>query len=277
MARSIAEIEEQIIQQKNSYAELDDLNSDSATAVWRLWVYITAVAQYTLEKLFDQHKADVDATIAELKPHRPRWYYNKALAFQYGHELAEGGEADYYDNSNRTTAEVEAAKIVTACAIQEVNQSLQIKVSGADGQLTSAQVDAFTTYMELVKDAGVYIIVVNRIADKVKLGLHIIYDPLVLDENGNKLTGGSDEPVRDAVDAYLASLGFNAWLVLADQVDALQQVPGVVIPTVTNAQFQNIDGDYVPIGVRVQPFSGRFTYMDDDVNNLTITYEADNV
>ena len=42
--------------------------------------YIVAFLTNTMEKLFDSHKADVDATIAEMKPHSKNWYKNKALA-----------------------------------------------------------------------------------------------------------------------------------------------------------------------------------------------------
>ena len=73
MARSIQEIQTLILQAKAQEPALNELNSTSKVAIWRLWVYIIAVAIWSLEKLFDQHRADIDKRLAELKPHTARW------------------------------------------------------------------------------------------------------------------------------------------------------------------------------------------------------------
>ncbi len=280
MARSVEEIQQQIIDQKNSYSELSGLDSDSNTADWRLWTFIAAVVHNTLERLFDQFLKLVNDTIATLKPHRSTWYRDKVLAFQYGHSLADGGEADYYDNSSRTDAEVEAAKIVKYCAIKDdkIERELKIKVAGAGGvQLDESQESALDAYIAEVADAGVYWELINRPADKLKITIKVIYDPQVLDSDGTRLTGGSGEPAADAANEYLQELGFDGMFVLASLVDKLQAVEGIVVPTIMDAQYENSEGDFVPLGVRVIPFSGRFTFMDGETNNLTINYEADDV
>lgn len=84
MARSIQDIQQEIYQAKENEPALNELNSTSKTAIWRLMIYIVSVAIWSLEKLFDLHKKEVDERLSELKPHTARWYRNKALAFQYG-------------------------------------------------------------------------------------------------------------------------------------------------------------------------------------------------
>lgn len=279
MARTIKEIQQQIIDQKNSYDELSDVNSDSKTAVWRLWSYIVAVVHWTLESLFDQHKTQVKFDLKNLKPHGRKWYYNKALDFQYGHQLADNGEADYYDNTNRTDEEVEEAKIIAVCAVNENAMNLQIKVAKEDGQgsltqLSHTQKEAFSLYMELIKDAGVYLDIVNRPADKLKLGFDIYYDPLVLDESGLPISGGSEEPVRIAIQEYLRELDFDGTLVLAELVDKLQAVEGVEIPHLTDAQKEKDDGGFETLRVKHTPFSGYFTTKDGETDLITINYIA---
>ena len=279
MARTIKEIQQQIIDQKNSYAELSEVNSDSKMAVWRLWSYIVAVVHWTLESLFDQHKKEVNTDLKNLKPHGEKWYYNKALDFQYGHQLADNGEADYYDNTNRTDEEVEEAKIIAACAVND-QKDLQIKVAkendqGNLTQLTTTEKDAFTLYMETIQDAGVYLDIVNRPADKLKLGFDIYYDPLVLDENGLPISGGSDEPVRLAIKEYLRNLPFDGTLVLASLIDKLQAVEGVEIPHLTEAQKEKDGGGFETLQVKHTPFAGYFsTVADDGTDLITINYIA---
>lgn len=281
MARTITEIQQQIIDSKNSYDQLATVDSDSKTADWRIWTYITAVAIWLLEKLFDQHKTDVNAYLTELKPHGLKWYYNKSLAFQYGHSLAENGEADYYDNSLRTEEEVEAAKVIKRCAVNEdsVEKLVQIKVAGEDEngnliQLDEAKEAAFTAYMKTIKDGGVYLGIINRPATKLKLTLTIYYDTLVLNENGNPLTGGDSEPARDAVNQYLSELPFNGELVLVKLIDKLQATSGINIPVINDIQAEGNE-DFEPVNVRHTPFAGYYTLIDGETNNLTINYIAD--
>lgn len=63
MARTIEEIQAEIYREKENYEELNELNSTSKTALWRLWIYIVAVAIWSLEKLFDLHRADINERI----------------------------------------------------------------------------------------------------------------------------------------------------------------------------------------------------------------------
>ena len=88
MARSIQDIQQLIYAQKAQEPALENLNSTSKVAIWRLWVYIISVAIWSLEKLFDLHRTDINKRLTELKPHTARWYRSKALAFQYGFSLS---------------------------------------------------------------------------------------------------------------------------------------------------------------------------------------------
>lgn len=81
MARTITDIQNEILTAKQNEPELAELNSTSKTAIWRLWVYITAFVIHTLELIFDKHKSEVSEALRQLKPHTARWYRNKALAF----------------------------------------------------------------------------------------------------------------------------------------------------------------------------------------------------
>ncbi len=87
MARTITEIQDDIISRITATAGLADLNSSSKTAVWRLWTYVVAVTAWVLENLFDLHKSEVTSLINEKAPHSLRWYANKAKDFQHGSEL----------------------------------------------------------------------------------------------------------------------------------------------------------------------------------------------
>ena len=275
MARTIQEIQTLILQAKAQEPALNELNSTSKVAIWRLWVYIIAVAIWSLEKLFDQHRADIDKRLAELKPHTARWYRSKALAFQYGFDLLP--DSDKFNNQGHTEEAIEASKIVKYSAVIESKNEgrLIVKIAGEQGDtlqpITDAQKQAFEAYLQEIKDAGVRLSVVNYQPDVLHLQMKIIYDPLVLDSNGQSIIHAT-KPVEETIKSYLKRLPFNGELVLAHLIDALQQAEGVKIPHLVLAQSKNItsSGDYgafETIEISKIPTAGYFTI--DNFNDIT--------
>jgi len=264
-----------ILQAKAQEPALSELNSTSKVAIWRLWVYIIAVAIWSLEKLFDQHRADIDKRLAELKPHTARWYRSKALAFQYGFDLLP--DSDKFNNQGHTEEAIEASKIVKYSAVIESKNEgrLIVKIAGEQGDtlqpITDAQKQAFEAYLQEIKDAGVRLSVVNYQPDVLHLQMKIIYDPLVLDSNGQSIIHAT-KPVEETIKSYLKRLPFNGELVLAHLIDALQQAEGVKIPHLVLAQSKNItsSGDYgafETIEISKIPTAGYFTI--DNFNDIT--------
>ena len=275
MARTIQEIQTLILQAKAQEPALNELNSTSKVAIWRLWVYIIAVAIWSLEKLFDLHRADIDRRLSELKPHTARWYRSKALAFQYGFDLLP--DSDKFNITGHTEEAIEASKIVKYSAVIESKNEgrLIVKIAGEQGEqlqpITDAQKQAFEAYLQEIKDAGVRLSVVNYQPDILHLQMKIVYDPLVLDSNGQSIIHAT-HPVETAIKDYLKRLPFNGELVLAHLIDALQQAEGVKIPHLVLAQSKNITssgeyGAFETIEISKIPTAGYFTI--DNFNDIT--------
>lgn len=277
MARTILEIKKTITTRFLSNQNLVDLygldqnknfeDQFSLTAFETVFIDVFAFILYTFELIFDNHKKEVNTALVELKPHSPRWYRNKALAFQYGFDLVE--DNDYYDNTGISPDEISASKIITYCAVTESTSDSRLIVKIAtenSGQLTpisQPQKEAFTYYVSEYKDAGVRVTIINYLFDRLNLNLRIYRDPLVIDANGYSIRTGK-KPVEDAISQYLQNLPFNGELVLAHLVDYLQNVDGVKIPHIIEASSTWIDpsvndyGLFQPIDVRTIPVSGYF-------------------
>lgn len=275
MARSIQDIQQLIYAQKAQEPALENLNSTSKVAIWRLWVYIISVAIWSLEKLFDLHRTDIDKRLTELKPHTARWYRSKALAFQYGYYLAH--DSDKYNNQWLTDEQIEASKIIKYSAVVESKNEgrLIVKIAGEHGDtlqpITDAQRQSFEAYLQEIKDAGVRLSVVNYQPDVLHLQMKIIYDPLVLDSNGQSIAKAT-KPVEETIISYLKRLPFNGELVLAHLIDVLQQSEGVKIPHLVLAQSKNITsgggyGAFETIEISKIPTAGYFTI--DNFNDIT--------
>ena len=275
MARTIQEIQTLILQAKAQEPALESLNSTSKVAIWRLWVYIIAVAIWSLEKLFDLHRADIDRRLSELKPHTARWYRSKALAFQYGFDLLP--DSDKFNNTGHTEEQIEVSKIVKYSAVVESPNEgrLIVKIAGEQGEqlqpITDAQKQAFEAYLQEIKDAGVRLSVVNYQPDVLHLQMKIVYDPLVLDSNGQSIIHAT-KPIETAIKDYLKRLPFNGELVLAHLIDELQQAEGVKIPHLVLAQSKHIGtndnyGAFEAIEISKIPTAGYFTI--DNFNDIT--------
>lgn len=273
MARSIAEIENAILAQKEQTPELSELTSDSRTSIWGSILYLVAYAIWTMEKLFDLFKAEVDDTISRLKPHSLRWYAEKAKAFQYGFDLIE--ESDVYDNTGFTESQIQASKIVSYAAVVEQIRGIRIKVAksvGTDlGPLTNQELDSFTAYMREVKDAGVKLSITSGPADMLLLGLTVRYDPLVLNSQGQRLDGSSLTPVKDAIKDHLKNLPFNGVFSVQSLVDTIQAVDGVADLSVDQVQTKYGALPFTTVNITVIPDAG---YLRIDDADLTINYQA---
>lgn len=287
MARSIQDIQEQIYQAKASEPALNELNSTSKTAIWRLMIYIVSVAIWTLEKLFDLHTADIDDKLARLKPGTARWYHEKALAFQYGFNLLP--DSDKFspltpEGGTYTEEQIANSRIIKYCAVVDAAQESRIVIKVATesgGQLspiTPHQYEAFSAYINEIKYAGVAVTILNREPDILKLQITIVRDPLILDENGMEVLTGK-YPVREAIEGFMKKLPFNGKLSLQGLVDEVQGVKGVKDLSLDLAQSKWIEGsiygEFSPISISLVPQSGYFkvNFDEEDETKSVINYQ----
>ena len=265
MARTIAQIQQALLDQVAADSTLStQLTSTSNVAIWRLWTFVVAVCQWTLEKLFDQLKIDITAIVTAQKPHTLQWYGTIAKAFQYGYSLQT--DMDTYAVIDPT------AQVVTYAVAVPVTKGIRLKVaSGTAGSLTmvgTPQLTAFTAYMQLVKDAGVRLYITTGNPDSLKLSLNIYYNALVLDGNGKRLDGTDDTPVQDAINNYLANLPFNGLYTNFALLNAIAAVDGVVIPDLLYAQANYGALPYVDIEHEYNPDSGYLAIVTPSTDRI---------
>lgn len=260
MARTITEIRDIMLAEKAAQAALDGLTSTSTTAIWRLIIYIVAVAIWALEKLYDIFKIEVADTIARKNPHQARWYVEKAKEFQYGYTPV--AEKDYYDNTGIPEATVLASQICAYAALVEL-PFIRLKVAKKVGDdlapFSAPELAAFVAWVLRFKDAGVKLnatTITSTAADKLKLVLRIKYNPLVLNSSGERLDAATLTPVKDGIKTYLANKSsddFNGVFSAQKLIDAIQAIDGVMDLSVDSMMkkygalpFTTVDIDFVP-------------------------------
>ncbi|MDV2458054.1 nucleotidyltransferase [Elizabethkingia anophelis] len=278
--RTITDIKNALIAEKERQEELSGMGSNSKSAFWNLMFYIVAYAIYTHEQIFGAHQAELEVLLRKEKAHGLLWYREKAKAFQYGFQLLP--DKDQFDNTGKTDDEIEASKIIKYAAISEDDKESRLilkiatETNGKLSPITESQYNGFRTYANEYRDAGVKITIINYLPDILKMHLQIKVDDKIIDENGyHRLQG--NKPFEDAINEFMKELPFNGELMLNSLVDKLQKVPGVIDPWLFTADSKWLDpktggyGNYEPIFISKIPESG---YFDVDWPNTLIEYKS---
>lgn len=274
MARSIEEIKEGMTRDwmrdesvARAYGfEAGDLFSErfSRVSVENLLFYIVACAVWVLEKIFDNYRLEVEEYIEGMRPHRARWYRDKALAFMKDKTLK--GDTDVYDTDGMTESEIEKAQVVKYAAATESEDAslLTVKVAGETGGVRSC-LDAetfrqFGAYMQAIKDAGVRLSLVNLAADILSVEVDVYYDPML---NPERVSGGCRRRLSD----YIANLPFNGEYTNMALIDCLQETEGVKIAELLWARSRAAgEREDIAINARTRPASGYFTVGEIRIN-----------
>lgn len=272
MARTIQQIYDNIIADMANYEALNEINSQSATALFKLFAYVFAYAAWTLESLFDLFIADVDEKL--LRPaNNVRVYQQRALSYQHGDELIWLEDKQHFDylviddekQIVAQSAAIDGQGRVTIKVVKDVNGQLE--------PLTTAELAGLSNFMERTKDAGVFISVLSNLPDDLSVHYDFIYDPLVITSDGRLLSDNSIYPVQNAIDNYIAELDFNGRFSISKLENAIQAVPGLIDFRRYEITSRQGAADFAPINVDIVAVSG---YMKLHVSSI-INYIASNV
>jgi hypothetical protein len=83
MARTIQEIQYEIILAVQSEPSLSGLTSVSAVAIWKLWTRVVAASLETEEQLNDLFRAELEQIARDAVPGTAEWLQKRVLEFQY--------------------------------------------------------------------------------------------------------------------------------------------------------------------------------------------------
>jgi hypothetical protein len=288
MARTTIEINEDL--KAVITANLAAVGITIDPAIWsdanrvRQLVYSFSYAANKLETLFDNHVSDVDEMLRNRKAPSRQWYRNLILNFQYGFPLYT--ETDVFDNTGYTQQQIDDSKVIKYCrVIKQINVygrvKLLLKIAGSNGtdlvQTTQDVVDALFAYLDAdgVLPAGDNWEIVARPSDKIKQKWRIYYDPKILDANGNRKDGTANEPVRAAIIAFLKDgVPFSGTYVLNFHSNAIEKVPGVVIPEILETFVNYGATPFVPVNTEYEPDGGWLRFDTD--TDLEIEYVVHN-
>jgi len=189
--RTRSEIYTQLINEKNSQPSLSalqpsiddeqtllsDLTTPSRVADWRVWLFIMSVAIWIHEGIIELFEQEIEDIVSKAAPGTAPWIQDKVFKFQYDSGTAQIAKLiDFVV----TYPVVDAAKrIVSRCSVKTYpNRIVKIKVAkgATPGALSSPEIDALSSYVELLLPAGVKANIISLASDELYLNADIYLD-----------------------------------------------------------------------------------------------------
>lgn len=227
MSRTITQIKQAILAEKALHPELAPLNSPSQTAIYNLWIYITAVALWVHETLWDLFKKEIESVIANQPVGTVKWVQQKCKDFQYDATTPQIVQlVDFVPAYNPID---DTKKIITRCSVKtQPNKIVSVKVAKSEPPtpLTNLELSSLQGYLDTISFAGVQYSTISVAADYLYLDAQIFY-------NGQYASVISASTIT-AINNYLATIPFDGVVRDSALVDAIQQVPGVTDVVLNN-------------------------------------------
>ena len=182
MSRTIKQIYEEAVAERNKRMELNEFSSDSKLSILNGITWIVSAVIYSFESLLDVFAVDIAEVINKRVNGTPAYYANTMLQYQQGDELTvrEDGLAFGYaavDESKQTITQV---SYVESTDDQNLDSKLILKVAtGPRGKLEAISTEELvpiTAYINRLKFAGTRLQVVSLPGDVLIPQLTVYYD-----------------------------------------------------------------------------------------------------
>lgn len=246
MAQSVEEIYNEMVSEKQNQSALNDLmpqynlapptptnafikflqdiNTNSTTGMWRLWLFIVAVAIKVQQFFFDEHKAEVNNIIANHKPGTLLWYRSQMFLFQSGYLLY------WVNNKYKYLIDDPASRITAQCAVEK-SAGVRVRAAKNDGsgglmKFSNPEIIQAQAYLDRIRYADHDVLFFSFDPDDIQISFVIKYDPLA------NLPALQNE-VKTTVKKYLQLLGnsdFGGKIILNKIIDELQKLDAVKNP-----------------------------------------------
>lgn len=274
MAQTQKKWHELMLSEKQSNDNLSGLKTGSGMAVWSELLNVVAYVASFLDRLFDQYKIDVQEIADRSNTGTAKWYEHESLKFQYTDNLVWNEETHKYEYLEVADVAAEEKRIISNVAIIYSGGEVRIKTAKEKSKnelepLSTEELEAFGSYWKVKKVAGTTLSVISMAADKFKLNMNIIYNPLVLNKHGESIVHPTVFPVKEAIKEYISSLDFDGRLWVDRLEDTIQKAEGVVSVHIVSTAAKYEGGNWVSFPQYHDPVAG---YLVLEEVESTITY-----
>ena len=254
MSRTIKEIYNEAVKERDKRMELSEFASDSKLSVMNGILWVVAAVIYSFETLLDVFAVDISEAINERINGTPNYYANALLQYQQGDELVvrEDGLAFGYAQVSYSESTDDS----------NLDNKLILKIAtGSKGNLEAIPAEELvpiTAYINKLKFAGTRIEVISTKGDVLIPRLTVFYDGAV-----------PESEMYDAIETqlkeYVMNIEFDAAVYVSRLTDAIRRAEHVT--------DVHIDSDAIPeqgVFIACHDTDGKIQPMQK-VNRMTYT------
>ena len=237
MSRTIKEIYNEAIAERNRRLELTEFASDSKMSVMNGILWVVAAVIYSFESLLDVFAVDISEAINGRINGTPAYYANALLQYQQGDELTvrEDGLAFGYANIDETRRIVTQVSYMESTDDRNLDSKLILKVAtGAKGSLSAIppkELAPINAYINKLKFAGTRVEVISTKGDVLIPRLTVFHDGAVPESEVY-------DSIEEQLNAYMMDIDFDAAVYVSRLTDAIRRAKHVT--------DVHIDGHAVP-------------------------------
>lgn len=237
MSRTIKEIYNEAVAERNRRLELTEFASDSKMSVMNGILWVVAAVIYSFESLLDVFAVDISEAINGRINGTPAYYANALLQYQQGDELTvrEDGLAFGYANIDETKRIVTQVSYMESTDDQNLDSKLILKVAtGAKGSLSAIppkELAPINAYINKLKFAGTRVEVISTKGDVLIPRLTVFHDGAVPESEVY-------DSIEEQLNAYMMDIDFDAAVYVSRLTDAIRRAKHVT--------DVHIDGHAVP-------------------------------
>lgn len=226
MSRTIKEIYNEAVAERNRRLELEEFASDSKMSILNGILWVVAATIYSFETLLDVFAIDISAAINSRVNGTPDYYANALLQYQRGDELVvrEDGLAFGYANID------EGKRIITQVSYSEstddmnLDSKLVLKVAtGTKGNLSAIPAEELVpinAYIGKLKFAGTRIEVISTKGDVLIPRLTVFHDGAVPEAE-------MYDAIEKQLDGYMMEIAFDSAIYVSRIMDAIRKAEHV--------------------------------------------------
>ena len=226
MSRTIKDIYNAAVAERNKRLELSEFKSDSKMSVMNGILWVVAAVIYSFETLLDVFAVDITEAINGRINGTPNYYANALLQYQQGDELIvrEDGLAFGYAAVDETKRIITQVSYVESTDDQNIDSKLILKVAtGTKGNLEAISPEELVpinAYIGKIKFAGTRVEVISTKGDVLIPRLTVFYDGAI-----------PESEMYDAIEAqlkeYVMNIEFDAAVYVSRLTDAIRKAEHV--------------------------------------------------
>lgn len=226
MSRTIQQIYDEAVRERNKRLELSEFSSDSKLSILNGITWMFSAVIFSFESLLDVFAIDISNILNSRINGTPTYYINALLQYQQGSELTmrEDGLAFGYNEVDTSKRIITQASYMESHDDVNLDNKLILKVATGDkGKLHAIAPEELVliqSYINRIKFAGTRIEVTSQEGDVLIPRLSVYYD-------GSVMESEVYDQVEEQLNVYMLGIQFDSTIYVSDIVAAIRKADHV--------------------------------------------------